>query len=195
MDYINTLEEIEKKMKIQMHQKRIYSLDQVFLEIAKFDPTHQGYINKGKLELFLGKVGVFLKTQEISELLKYLNRDGEDVRFDLFIELFRKDPPKEILNELNEVFDVLSNGRQAIPLDELTSKIDGQYHPQYMIMNDPFMAKETVILGLKFVIGDKTEVTREEFIEFHKNIYCILPEDFDETFLRKTPQMWGLFNI
>ena len=63
MDFINKMDQIMIKMKNQMHTKGIISMDQVFIEIARFDPERTGCFHKSKLEFFLSKLGIFLKTQ------------------------------------------------------------------------------------------------------------------------------------
>ena len=63
MDIVNTLELILPKMRQQMFQKRIYSLDVLYDAIeeeGKYYPIKE-------LDIFFAKFGIFLKSQEITE--------------------------------------------------------------------------------------------------------------------------------
>ena len=52
-----------------------------------------------------------------------------------------------------------------------------------------------VIKGLKLIIGDKKIILREEFLEFHFNIFWIMPDFQIEHFKRELPLMWGIKKI
>ena len=52
--------------------------------------------------------------------------------------------------------------------------------------------RESVIKGLRLIIGDKKMILREEFLEFHFNIYWIIPDFLEENFRKKVPLMWGI---
>ena len=64
MDIVNTLELIIPKMRQQMFQKRIYSLDVLYEAIEEVGK----YYSIKELDIFLAKFGIFLKSQEITEL-------------------------------------------------------------------------------------------------------------------------------
>ena len=49
--------------------------------------------------------------------------------------------------------------------------------------------------NLKLIIGDKKIILREEFIEFHFNIFWIMPEFQIAHFRRQLPLMWGIKKI
>ena len=73
MDYINKLKDIVPKMKMQMHSnKDIFSLNEIYMVIAGFDKENKGKCPRAKFEnSFLSLLGIYLKTQELSELFKY----------------------------------------------------------------------------------------------------------------------------
>ena len=64
---MNTLELIFPKKRGQMHQKKIYSLD-VVNEIVKNEGK---YFSIDDLDFFFAKIGVYLKSQEVTELLNH----------------------------------------------------------------------------------------------------------------------------
>lgn len=197
MDFINKMDQIMIKMKNQMHTKGIISMDQVFIEIARFDPERTGCFHKSKLEFFLSKLGIFLKTQEISEMYKYLDIENEYIKFETFVSLLRIEIPKDIMIEINEVFNGLSKGADTISVDTILSMLNPQEHPQFMLMKeDTSFATESIKYGIKFIIGDeKKEMNRDEFIELIANMYWVLPDENKEYFKLKLPSLFGLYNI
>lgn len=185
------------KMKNQMHTKGIISMDQIFIEIARFDPERTGCFHKSKLEFFLSKLGIFLKTQEISEMYKYLDIENEYIKFETFVSLLRIEIPKDIMIEINEVFNGLSKGADTVSVDTILSMLNPQEHPQFMLMKeDTSFATESIKYGIKFIIGDeKKEMNRDEFIELIANMYWVLPDENKEYFKLKLPSLFGLYNI
>lgn len=197
MDFINKMDQIMIKMKNQMHTKGIISMDQIFIEIARFDPERTGCFHKSKLEFFLSKLGIFLKTQEISEMYKYLDIENEYIKFETFVSLLRIEIPKDIMIEINEVFNGLSKGADTVSVDTILSMLNPQEHPQFMLMKeDTSFATESIKYGIKFIIGDeKKEMNRDEFIELIANMYWVLPDENKEYFKLKLPSLFGLYNI
>ena len=65
MDIVNTLENIIHKMRQQMFQKKVYSLD-VLYELIEEEGK---YYSIKELDIFFAKLGIFLKSQEITALL------------------------------------------------------------------------------------------------------------------------------
>ncbi len=91
MDWINKINMITEKMKNQMLAKGIDSLDKVYVAISKFDNNNLGYVDKIFFESFLSKIGIFLKTQELTEIHKHLgtNNNDEKVSYEAFILLLK----------------------------------------------------------------------------------------------------------
>ena len=66
-------------------------------------------------------------------------------------------------------------------------------HPQCELMKKNLQfIKDTVIKGFKNIIGDKNEILREEFMEFHYNIFWAMPEYCYGNFRRKIATMWNV---
>jgi Ca2+-binding EF-hand superfamily protein len=91
MDWINKMYMITEKLKNQMHAKGIDSLDKVYMAISQFDKEGKNYVEKIHFENFLSTIGIFLKTQELSELHKFLYTfENEDkVFFEAFINILK----------------------------------------------------------------------------------------------------------
>ena len=189
MDIVNTLELIIPKMRQQMFQKRIYSLDVLYEaieEVGKYYPIKE-------IDIFFGKLGIFLKSQEITELLHHCRYSETQIDLIKFVYLFRTNIPNDIIDELNEIYNILSNGQESININELLNHLNVKEHPQCELMKKNLQyIKDSVIKGIKNIIGDKNDIIREEFLEFHYNIYWVMPNYCHENFRKKLPLMWNV---
>ena len=189
MDIVNTLELIIPKMRQQMFQKRIYSLDVLYEAIEEVGK----YYSIKEIDIFFAKLGIFLKSQEITELLHHCRHSETQIDLIKLVYLFRTTIPEDIVDELNEIFNILSNGQASINLDELMKHLNEKEHPQCELMKkDLQFIKDSVIKGIKNIIGDKTEILREEFLEFHYNIFWVMPEYCHGNFRKKIDYMWNV---
>ena len=189
MDIVNNLEMIIPKIRQQMFTKRIYSLD-VLYELIEAEGE---YYSIKELDVFFAKIGVYLKSQEITELLNYCRYNETQIDLIKFVYLFRTTVPEDIVDELNEIFNILSNGQTSITLDELIQHLNVKEHPQCELMKkDLQFIKDSVIKGFKNIIGDKNEIIREEFLEFHYNIFWVMPEYCHGNFRKRIASMWNV---
>ena len=189
MDIVNNLEMIIPKIRQQMFTKRIYSLD-ILYELIEAEGK---YYSIKELDIFFAKIGVYLKSQEITELLNYCRYNETQIDLIKFVYLFRTTVPEDIVDELNEIFNILSNGQTSITLDELIQHLNVKEHPQCELMKkDLQFIKDSVIKGFKNIIGDKNEIIREEFLEFHYNIFWVMPEYCHGNFRKRIASMWNV---
>ena len=189
MDVVNNLEQIIPKMRQQLFQKRIYSLDVIYEAIEE----EGKYYSIKELDQFFGKLGIFLKSQEVAELLSYCRHSETQIDLIKFVYLFRTIIPSDIVEELNEIFNILSGGQPSIPFEELMKNLNEKEHPQCELMKKNLQfIKDSVIKGIKNIVGDKTEVLREEFLEYHYNIFWVMPEYCHGNFRKKIASMWGV---
>ena len=189
MDIVNTLENIIHKMRQQMFQKKVYSLD-VLYELIEEEGK---YYSIKQLDIFFAKLGIFLKSQEITELLNYCRYNESQIDLIKFVYLFRTTIPADIVDELNEIFNALSNGQPSININELMQHLNEKEHPQCELMKKNLQfVKDSVIKGIKNIVGDKEDILREEFLEFHYNIFWVMPDYCHGNFRKKIAPMWNI---
>ena len=189
MDIVNTLENIIHKMRQQMFQKKVYSLD-VLYELIEEEGK---YYSIKELDIFFAKLGIFLKSQEITELLNYCRNNESQIDLIKFVYLFRTTIPADIVDELNEIFNALSNGQPSININELMQHLNEKEHPQCELMKKNLQfVKDSVIKGIKNIVGDKEDILREEFLEFHYNIFWVMPDYCHGNFRKKIAPMWNI---
>ena len=189
MDVINNLELIIPKMRRQLYLKKVYSLDLFYIEIEK-----QGqYLQIRNLDSFLAKFGIFLKSQEITALLNNCRHSETEIDLIRMIYIFRTEIPADIIKTLNLIFDKISDGQPSMDVEEALLHLDITHHPLLeMFQEDYEKAQESVIKGLRLIIGEKKLILREEFLEFHFNIFWIIPDFLEDNFRKQVPLMWGI---
>ena len=189
MDVINNLELMIPKMRYQLYLKKIYSLDLFYEAIEK-----QGqYLQIRDLDQFLSKFGIFLKSQEITALLNNCRHSETEIDLIRMVYIFRTEIPADIIKNLNFIFDKISDSQPSMDVEEALLHLNINQHPLLEIFEENYeKAKESVIKGLRLNIGDKKMILREEFLEFHFNIYWIIPDFLEENFRKKVPLMWGI---
>ena len=159
MDIVNTLEQIIPKMRYQMYQKRVHSLD-VVNQIVR---TEGKYYSIADLDIFFAKIGVYLKSQEVTELLNHCKHSKTQ------------------------------GNQQAMDVEELLQHLNENEYPQIELMNKNLkIVNENIIKGFKEIIGDNKIITKEQFVDFHKNIYWVIPDYKIKEFKNRLHLMWGI---
>ena len=189
VDIVNTLELIIPKMRGQMYQKKIHSLD-VVNEIVKNEGK---YFSIEDLDFFFAKIGVYLKSQEVTELLNHCKHSKTQIDLVRMVELLKTDIPADILCDLNRIFDKLSGMQTSMDVEELLQHLNENEYPQTDLMNkNLILVKQNILKGFHDIIGDNKIITKEQFIEFHNNIFWVLPDYKVKDFKEKLPLMWGI---
>ena len=189
MDIVNTLELIIPKMRRQMYQKKIHSLD-VVNEIVKKEGK---YFSINDLDLFFAKIGVYLKSQEVTEILNHCSHSKTQIDLIRMVELLKTEVPCDILKDLNRIFDKLSGDQTAMDFEELLQHLNENEYPQIDLMNKNLqLVKESIFKEFQHILGDNKIITKEQFIEFHNNILWVLPDYKLNDFKNKLPLMWGI---
>ena len=189
MDIVNTLDSIIPKMRYQMYQRRIPSLDfvnQIVREEGK-------YYSIADLDIFFAKIGVYLKSQEVTELLNHCKHSKTQIDLVRMVDLLKTEMPQDIVCDLNLIFDKLSGNQQAMDVEELLQHLNENEYPQIELMNKNVkIAKENILRGFHEVIGDNKIINKEQCIDFHRNIYWVIPEYKIKDFKNKLHLMWGI---
>ena len=189
MDVVNNLELMIPKMRKQLYLKKIYSLDLFYEEIEK-----QGqYLQIKDLDAFLAKFGIFLKSQEVTALLNNCRHSELEIDLIRMVYIFRTEIPADIIETLNLIFDKISDGQPSMDVEEALLHLDVLHHPLLEMFEENYeKVKESVIGGLKLIIGNKKMILREEFLEFHFNMFWSIPDFLIDNFRKQITLMWGI---
>ena len=173
MDIVNTLDLIIPKMRYQMYQKRIHSMD-VVNQIVQAEGK---YYSISDLDLFFAKIGVYLKSQEVTELLNHCKHSKTQIDLIRMVNLLKTEVPKDIICVLELIFDKLSGNQQAMDVEELLQHLNENEYPQIELMNKNLkIVRENILKGFHEIIGDNKIINKEQFIDFHKNIFWVIPD-------------------
>ena len=195
MDVVNTIENIKIKMKSQMRtHKGIYGLNEVFFFLAKIDKTGEGLLQKIKLDEAFGKLGIFLTTQEQSQLCKYIGiNPGEQISLEKFTNIFRDEVPIKLIESVTDTFEIIKGENESINVDYLKSIINIKKHPLVKIFHkSEDYAQRKLDLAIKFVLMDKPYMDLADFIEIHKNMFYTMPKENVNYFIKFLPEIWGI---
>ena len=107
--------------------------------------------------------------------------------------IFRTKIPDDIIETLNLIFDKISDGQPSMDVEEALLHLDVFQHPLLEMFEENYeKVKESVIRGLRLIIGNKKMILREEFLEFHFNIYWSIPDFLVDNFRKQITLMWGI---
>ena len=189
MDIVNTLDKIIPKMRYQMQQKKIHSLD-VVNQIVRSEGK---YYSIQDLDIFFAKIGVYLKSQEVTELLNHCKHSKTQIDLIRMVELLKTEIPEDIICDLSLIFDKVSGNQQAMDVEELLQHLNESNYPQIHLMkNNVNVTRENILNGFHEIIGDNKIINKEQFIDFHKNIFWVLPDYKIKEFKGKLHLMWGI---
>ena len=192
MDIINKIHRIVEKMKEQMLAKGIDSLDKVFIVIAQFDKEKTGKLDILQFEPFLAKIGIFLKTQELTEIHKFLETvETGCVSFERFIGLLKCEVPELLTKKVTEIFNKIKDSENEISLNNLYAKFNPERHPRVLTMEKevPTVQNEFNI-AVQFVVGDKNSINLDEFLELHRNMFWVNPKENTTYFYNMLNEIW-----
>ena len=189
MDEFITIKEIKHKMIEQMRYNRgIYGLDEVITIIG--DPNQKVSIKT--IDQFLGKLGIFLKADEQSLLIKYLKKD-DDIIAQKLIDIFAIPTPKVLIRKLTEIFNIISNGQEKISRNLLEQSYIIKNHPLIKVYHRPEdYVKNKFENSLRFLLNNKTEIDLNDFICIHSNMFYIMPVENVAYFIQIISELWGI---
>ena len=109
------------------------------------------------------------------------------------VELLKTDIPADIISDLNRIFDKLSGAQTAMDVEELLQHLNENEYPQVELMNKNLtLVKESILKGFNQILGNNKIISKEQFIDFHNNIFWVLPDYKIKEFKDKLPLMWGI---
>ena len=189
----SSIEFVIAKMINQMrYNKQIYSLNDLQTLIYTEDFSGSKLISISSLDQFLSQFGIFLTTHEITTLLKYIKKDQTSISVQKFSEIFKIEPPSQLINKCHEVFEKICPSGN-LPIEELWKRCNIKKHPLVTIFGrKPDYAKKKLEEGINFAAVGGNTINEKEFIQLHKDIYALLPTDNQKYFLNSIPEIWGV---
>lgn len=195
VDVVNNIELVKPKMIEQMrYNRQIYGMDEMLSIISNTDPTFKGTVQTKNLDMFLGTLGIFLKSQEQTELCTYCGRtpENEQIYIEKFINIFKMQPPKKLINVLQKVFNQLKDG-EGISLDKFWSSIKINKHPLVKIYKRNVQYTQPKFeKSVKAVLGNKNIIGFQDFVDLYMNNIYLMPVENVNYFIKYIPELYGL---
>ena len=189
----NSIESIKTKMINQMrYNKQIYSLNEILSIVYTQDFSGSKNVSISGIDAFLSEFGIFLSSHEISTLLRYIKKDAKNISVQKFTEIFKMEPPEQLINKCTQVFEKISPGYN-LSTEELWKRINYKKHPLVSIYGRKAdYAKKKLEEGINFSAVGGRSINLKEFIELHKDIYALLPAENQRYFITLIPEIWGV---
>ena len=90
------------------------------------------------------------------ELLHHCKHSDSQIDLVRFVYLFRTTIPSDIVEELNDIFDILSGGQSSMEVVDLIQHLNEKEHPQCELMKKNLQdAKDSVIKGIRILLEIK----------------------------------------
>lgn len=108
MDWKNRLNNIQNKLKQQLHAKKIDDLESLYKQVSLIDKDQSGYLDKDEFQKFLSRLGIFLTTQELRAIYDQYdtNKDG-NIAYSEFVQLIRTSMSEKRLAVVKHAFTFL----------------------------------------------------------------------------------------
>ena len=196
VDVVNNIELVKPKMIGQMrYNKGIFSLSEMIAVIGGPAAVQNSKLFVKYMDAFLGKLGIFLKSQEQTELCRYLGRTetNENLSLNKFVDLFKMEPPKKLITVVTEVFNLLKEANGTIPIEKFWASTDLTKHPAVTIYKRPKeWIKNKLVLTAKSVLNGKEDFSLEDLIRYYMDFIYLMPIENVNYYIKNIPELYGL---
>ena len=115
------------------------------------------------------------------------------ISFEKFIELFKRNENENLDKAIDDIYKQLIGQNTSVTLEELYNRLKIENHPLVKALRKTKEeAKKKINLEFQFILGDNKEVTKDDFITFNKNMFCVMPEKNIDYWVKYLPEVWGI---
>ncbi|KAL4478841.1 hypothetical protein ABPG72_009667 [Tetrahymena utriculariae] len=195
MDWINRLENIQNKIKFQLHAKKIDDLESLYRLIAEFDIDNSGKLEKDEFLKLLSKLGVFLTTQELRAVYDTYdtNRD-EQISYAEFVQMIRTTISDKRLAVVKHAFQFLDRrGSGKLAIQDLVQQYRSEAHPRVRTRHKTAeQVKAQFVNAISKKSQDGQTINENEFLEYYADVNATLPKEKEEYFIDIILSTWGI---
>eukprot|EP01016_Furgasonia_blochmanni_P042888 TRINITY_DN5743_c0_g1_i10.p1 TRINITY_DN5743_c0_g1~~TRINITY_DN5743_c0_g1_i10.p1 ORF type:complete len:561 (+),score=190.53 TRINITY_DN5743_c0_g1_i10:73-1755(+) len=195
MDWKNRLENVQNKVKSQLHAKNLDDLDYVANWVEQFDSDRNGYLDKNEFNKFLSKIGVFLTSQELTCVYQFFDQNGDGrISYAEFIQTIRTNMSDLRLSTVKHAFKFLDKSKSGvIPIEDLVNAYKASDHPRVRTRQKTI---EVVKLEFQNAISKKSRdgvnITESDFLEYYLDVNATLPAEKEQYFCDLVLKTWGI---
>jgi len=194
MDWKFKFEELRNKVKYQLHAKGLDCITRIEPYYEKFDIDGSGQLDKVEFENFLSNVGMFLTTQELTNVFKHFDLNGDkQIHYKEFVDSLRQDFSEKRISVVKYAYQMLdSEGTGQLSLTDLVSRYNAANHPRVKLREKKTEnIADEFYTGLSYRAGGDA-VTEDVFLNYYADVNACLPAEKDEYFIDTVLETWGL---
>jgi len=187
--------ELLYSLQLQLHQRGAsgFRTLQRCCELNDRDGT--GIFDFAEVEAILGKVGLFIKRQDLTRLYRHFDKDqNERLYYPDLLNAIKGPLSERRANIINQVFDTLDErGHGAVDVESIIQRFNPAQHPEAL---SGARKREELVHDFKKVMDgagatNNHAVTRDEFLKYYHGISASVPGD-DNYFVRLMERVWNV---
>ncbi|EGR28430.1 hypothetical protein IMG5_175680 [Ichthyophthirius multifiliis] len=195
MDWINRLNNIQNKVRFQLHSRKLDDLESVYKLMSEFDKDNSGKLDKYEFQNFLSRIGVFLSSQELRAVYdQYDTNKDEQISYAEFIQLIRTSISEKRLAVVKHAFQFLdrrNNGK--LNINELIQLYRAEAHPRVVTrQKSAEQVRDEFINAISKKSLDGQNIIENDFLEYYADVNATLPQEKEEYFVDIVLNTWGI---
>ncbi|OMJ67014.1 hypothetical protein SteCoe_35940 [Stentor coeruleus] len=194
MDWKNKLPVIQNKLRFQLYSRKYDGMERVFEIFNECDKDNSGSLNRYEFENFLSKIGMFITTQEQSELFRYYdkNQDGQ-VSVVEFLQSLQDSMSDRRLSAVKAAFQFLDeSGTGFLSVDELRQKFVASRHPRVVTREKTINLVQEEFERALNKYSSNGRVSEENFLAYYASLSATIPTENDEYFVNLLSGCWAI---
>ena len=193
-DWKNKLPEIQNRLRFQLFSRKIDGIDPLFGFFRNADADNSGTLNRYEFDDFLSQVGMFVTTQETTELFRYYDQNGDgQVNMEEFLSGVQGDMSEKRLAVVKHAFQHLdSAGTGQLDLARLLRQYDELRHPRVTTREKPAAQVRDEIESVLPRYSQNGVISEDAFLAYYLNISACVPIEQEEYFTTILVNTWGI---
>ncbi|CAG9310195.1 unnamed protein product [Blepharisma stoltei] len=194
MDWKYKLPSIQNRLRFQLFSRRYDGMERVYHLFSESDRDQSGSLDRYEFEAFLSKVGLFLTTQEQSELFRYYdkNHDGQ-ISVTEFLSSLQSEMSEQRLSAVKAAFQFLdTENRGSVPIERLQRLYRANRHPRVLTREKTIEQVTNEFNSALSRYSDNGIMSEDGFLAYHASLSATIPTESDEYFTNLLVETWGV---
>ena len=194
MDWKNKLPEIQNRLRFQLFSRKVDGIDELFIYFKEADADNSGTLDRYEFENFLSRTGMFVTTQETTELFRYYDHNGDGhISMEEFLAGIQGEMSEKRLGAVKHAFQFLDQQKTGgLSLDRLLRLYDETKHPRVVTKEKPAQQVRAEIESVLPRYSQNGTVTEDGFLAYYLNLSATIPVEQDEYFVNVLISTWGI---
>jgi Ca2+-binding EF-hand superfamily protein len=199
MDWKNKLSGIQNRIRFQLHSRLYDGIEGVldFFQVSprqKADLDKNGSLSRFEFEKMLGSVGIFLSTQELSELFRYYDKNNDQqICIPEFLTAITDSLNERRRSAITQAWQLLKEIAPTVVTTEwLSQRYNSSQHPR-VVTREKTADQVAAEFGRSIErYAERGVVTEEGFFQYCNALSATAPKEHDEYFVDLLVKTWDL---